>query len=377
MKRIKFFLLVLLAQVIPTTALADEWQDPESGVCYTYDPNGTTAEVKGGNGYSGSPQAYGDIVLLQTITINGKSYSVTSIGKCAFIYSYITSVTIPNSITTIQDDSFNHCRNLQSVNIPKSVTSIGLCAFYGCYKLTEITIPESVSHIDVAVFGECGSLETINVDARNNYFDSRDDCNAIIETATNTLVVGCKSTIIPNSVTSIELYAFDGCTALTSITIPNSVTSIGNCAFSGCSSLTSITIPSGVTSIGDFAFSNCSSLVAVMVDIETPLAITANTFSNRANATLYVPKSCKATYEAADYWKEFKEIREIPNQDTIQDGDVNSDGEVDLSDAIMVTYYSLHEVPSNFNEAVADMNGDGEIDLSDAIIIIYKSLGVK
>ena len=131
-----------------------------------------------------------------------------------------------------------------------------------------------------------------------------------------------------------------------------------------------------MTEIDDYAFA-CDNLVEVTIGNPTVPTAYTYSFTNRANATLYVPAGSKSAYEASGYWNEFKEIREIPNQGTVQDGDVNGDGKVDLSDAIMVTYYSLHVALTSFNETVADMNGDGKVDLSDAIIIIYKSLGVK
>jgi hypothetical protein len=106
-------------------------------------------------------------------------------------------------------------------------------------------------------------LTSIVVEEGNTVYDSRENCNAIIETASNTLINGCKNTTIPNSITSIGDGAFLYCSSLTSITIPNSVTGIGKGAFEGCSSLTSVTIGNSVTSIGGYAFYYCSGLNSI------------------------------------------------------------------------------------------------------------------
>ena len=190
--------------------------------------------------------------------------SVTSIGNWAFWNcTSLTSVTIPNSVTSIGNSALYGCSNLTSVTIPNSVTSIGDRAFSGCSGLTSVAIPNSVTSIGGDVFSNCSSLTSIIVESGNSMYDSRDNCNAIIETSTNTLIAGCPNTIIPNSVTSIGEGAFSGCSGLTSVAIPNSVTSIGDRAFSGCSGLTSVAIPNSVTSIGDRAFSGCSGLPIV------------------------------------------------------------------------------------------------------------------
>lgn len=285
--------------------------------------------------------------------------SVTSIGNQAFMgcSGFTGSLTIPNSVTIISDYAFFGCsgftnsltigdsvmsignfafRNCSGftgdLNIPNSVTTIENYAFYNCTGFTgSLNIGNSVNTIGSSSFLNCRGLESISVETDNSVFDSRGNCNAIINTSTNELVFGCKNTIIPNSVTKIGDYAFSGCNSLIGrLTIPNSVTSIGNfafydcsgitnlcipnsvttinfSAFSGCSGLTGhLTIPNSVTYIGGESFRNCSGLSEVLILGAIPPSLGYYTYEN-TTCSIYVIYESLETYKTATYWSDYED----------------------------------------------------------------------
>ena len=302
--------------------------------------------------------------------------SVTSIGYHAFYEcKSLTSVTIPGSVEAITE-AFVGCTGLTSISIQNGVRSIGYEAFSGCTGVTSLIIPKSVTHIESYAFIGFSGVVSIIVDSENTVYDSRNNCNAIIEKSSNTLVLGCKYTVIPNSVTSIGQGAFYKCTNLTSITIPNSVTSIGASAFWGCESLRSVTIPRSVTSIGNSAFYSYvgsgwveNALFDVKVENPNPVDISNGTFFGLRDVMLYVPKGSKAAYQAAAYWKEFKTILEFP------DTDVNQDGATDVVDVVDIARYVVGSPSDSFHEFLADLNSDDKVNVADAVVLVNDIAG--
>lgn len=293
-----------------------------------------TAETSGFKGFTGN------IIIPKSIsTINNYAFYLCSSVKNFFIDTpnYIGIRGFQDckglkhielgALESIYDYSFYNS-GIKSINIPNSVKTIGNGAFSYCDNLKNVHIGSGVEQISGNPFKSNNLLSEIIIDENNTVYDSRNDCNAIIETASKTLIAGCNNSTIPDGVTSIGREAFRDCDGLTSISIPNSVTSIGeyafwscnglqsinipdsltsieNYVFYGCASLTSVTIPNSVTSIGNGAFSSCSSLTTMTIKATTPPTLKSTDAISTATTTIYIPAGTLEAYQTATNWSSF------------------------------------------------------------------------
>lgn len=408
----KSFPFKLLALVVSLSwALgANAYSFVYNHIYYNITGTNTVEVTNNGNG-----SYTGNVSIPSTVSYNSKTYQVTAIGKLAFnecfglktvsipssvtsigmdafhYCSAMTSVNIPNAVTSIGNRAFFFCQSLTSISIPNSVKTIGSSAFCGCnhlasvslgnqlntigdnafqdcYALTSITLPKSVTSLGDAPFSGCSNLVMIKVENGNSVFDSRNNCNAIIKTDSNMLLCGCKTTVIPNTVTSINDGAFEFIENLSEIVIPNSVTHIGVAAFYGCSDLERVTIGKSVTSINTQAFYSCWPLTDIICLAATPPSLDGTTFNEEIyqQATLTVPASSLNAYKTAHNWSKFTTI------DGFLQGELNSDGAVDVADVTVLISAVLNSTPVNLG--AADLNSDGIIDVADVTALISRIL---
>ena len=360
--KLKFYLTLLLLFAVGKASAYDFEAD---GIYYNINGNEAAVTFIGytsGNNTVITDHYSGNIIIPERVTYNGVTYPVTAIERRAF----------------------SNCSNPLTVTIPKSVTAIANFSFSASSGITSITI-----------------------DKDNPRYDSRDNCNAVIRTADNVLIAGCKNTIIPNTVAAIGNGAFWGCNGLQNLTIPNSVTSIavqgfaycrdlksvdiGNSvtfidedAFGTCISLKNVTIPKSVNFLAKGAFQNCLALTDVysyITDLTQVISRDRIFYVSSANGdydysgrTLHVPPGTADAYRADEHWAPY--FGQIVD-DLLPDhkrGDVNLDGEVNIADVNALIDIIFE---GNGNTMAADVNGDGEINIADINAVIDIIMGAS
>lgn len=423
---IAVFMVASAIFAVPFTAYAKDAQVSQIPAVsgdfeYTVLPDGT-AQITSYVGYKKE-------VIIPSV-VDG--YIVTSIGERAFSYEpwpapaaaglaqtgvsrivKITEVTIPDTVTSIEDYAFIYCENLAGVIIPDSVKSIGGMAFAHCDSLSYLVIGSSLQSIGTNAFFSCKSLESIFVNQNNKVYDSRDYCNAIIETSTNSLIVGCKTTVILESVTSIGEYAFYGkdldrvqipssvtsigeyafaynknlysvsisdsvksidrgafsdCESLKYLTIGNSVESIGNYAFYECKNLSYLTITNSVESIGDYAFYKCKNLRGVII-VNSVKSIGEYAFYGCTNLVdITIPKTVTSIGKRAFgyFFDDINDDYVVIDGFTIY-GYSGTEAQWYANDN-EIKFVSLGDAPAG-KLIIGDVNGDGKVSVMDATFI--------
>ena len=331
-------------------------------------PANVTYEGKSMKVVSVGASAFKNCSSLTSVTI---PEGVTSIGNYAFYYcnnASLTNITIPSTVTTVGSYAFKSCSKLTSMVIPEGVTSIGEYAFDSCTGLTSVTIPKSVTSIGSSAFGSCSTLGKVVIKDIAAWcgitFGGSNDSNPLCYAKHLYLNESEVTTLNEENLGDVEKigsYAFVGCEGLTSVVIPSSVTEIGDYAFGYCKGMTSVTIGDKVTKIGASAFTTCSSLATITSLNTTPPTIQSTTFynSNISTAIVYVPAGCGSTYKNANEWKGFANIKEKPIT-AVNEG---------------VTIYYLYT--DDTKKALKVVKGDGYADATIKIPATANGLPVK
>ncbi len=294
-----------------------------------------------------------------------------------------------------------------STKIPSGITSIKDYALFNCKNLSSIEIPTSVSNIGEYAFKGCNGLNSIIVSKDNPVYDSRNDCNAIIKTRDNTLIVGCSNTKIPTSVTeigdsafyecsqlnSIEMSnvnkignsAFLGCTGLTDIKFSNKLWIIGDKAFYNCNKLEHIEIPSSVNSIGKYVFYYCSGLIDITNHSKASISLSqVKDDYSLVLLGIYNDSKLKGKWVLKGTSTEVTNIadgqtvvwKSNETSTNVKYGDVNADGEINIGDAVFLKKY-LANMNVTIDKKASDVNLDGDINVSDVILILKSLAGMN
>ena len=425
---------LLLAIISSLSALAYDFE--VDGLYYNINVDSTLTVTRGLERYSG------DIIIPNTVVHDGKTHTVSDIGYAAFASSDdLTSVVMGDSIKHIISDSFGGSKNLKNVTLSKSLLTIGSYAFAGCSALTQFTIPDAVTKINVGTFMGCSSLASVTIGDGVTAIEymAFSDCSCLSEITfgRNVVSVGedafnncigltrvnikdletwchidfavsalanplfyahhlfldgqeITDLTIPETITRIGNFTFNGCSGLTSVDLGNvttigyasfsscsglesihfgeAVTTIENSAFSDCSGLTELTFPRSINSIEEYAFEDCDNVTSVRcLSVIPPSLQGSHTFSYICyrNATLTVPKNSIGSYKASIYWRQFRKIVESEFYDRVS-GDVNGDDEVNIAD-VNAAIDIIHAGSANLN---GDVNGDAEVSIADVNAII-------
>lgn len=387
------------------------WEfDPESGNLHIF-----------GNGEMDSVSPWSSFLTdIRTVTIDE---GITTIGEFAFTNcENLTSVSLPDSLIWIGICSFSFCPNLTEVTIPEQVLYIGEMAFMNCSALEEISIPSNVMMIGECAFSCTSALTAIHVDENNQ--DYADEDGVLMNKEKNILIQypckkkdstytlpdsmktinmyafwNCKNLFsinIPDGVTEIEAFSFQDCVNLTLVNIPHSVTSLQKGVFSNCSHLESILIPDGITEIGDYAFQNCSNLKRI--DLPESVAQIGERAFNGCDAlsSIVIRNSDCIIFDDENTLPEWAVINASPGSSAMsyaekyvrmsQDipefhfhlyGDANSDGKIDLSDVVKINKVVLGKDRMSDEELTAiDFNGNNRPDAEESLLLLKYILGV-
>ncbi len=356
-----------------------------------------------------SYKAMTSVSIPSSVTLAGVNYAIVAIGDHAFYQcTNLRSVSFPNSITEIGNYAFYNCSGLTgNLALNEGLTTLGNYSFAYCTGITTAVFPVSITSIGDAPFAFCNSLtaftrQTQPSNAPYKVVDgvvfsgkgtARTTLNifpggksTIYTIPTDTKIIGphafrgsiVKTVNMPITVTTIHAYAFANCTALTDMNMSNGLKTIDGNAFSNCTAMTSVVLPSTLESLGARAFYNDNNLTTIECEATTPPACEVTGIGSNVSrpfdnihfqfSLLIVPAGCKAAYQAANTWKLFANIIER-STDTIR-GDVNGDGNINISDVTSLIDYLLTGNASGINLSNADSNTDGNVNISDVTALI-------